>query len=342
VSLLCYCRAGFEPECASELIARARAERLELHPHFAADTGYVVAASPADEQALSRAFPWRELIFARQALVVFAHFPTLSRSDRLGPIRARLQERGEVFRELWVESPDSPAGKPLAALCRGFAAALRAALAQDGRLAPTAPRRLHVFFSRGDEAFLATALPEQTAPWPQGVPRLKFPRDAPSRATLKLEEALLVLLDAEQRARWLRPGMHAVDLGAAPGGWTYQLVRRAMRVTAVDNGAIDRRLLASGLVTHRREDGFRFCPPRPVDWLVCDIVERPRRVAELVARWLAEGRCRHALFNLKLPMKQRYDEAMRCLDLVRAAARQVRAKQLYHDRIEITVFATRH
>jgi 23S rRNA (cytidine2498-2'-O)-methyltransferase len=174
------------------------------------------------------------------------------------------------------------------------------------------------------------------------VPRLKFPRDAPSRATLKLEEALLVLLDAEQRARWLRPGMHAVDLGAAPGGWTYQLVRRAMRVTAVDNGAIDRRLLASGLVTHRREDGFRFCPPRPVDWLVCDIVERPRRVAELVARWLAEGRCRHALFNLKLPMKQRYDEAMRCLDLVRAAARQVRAKQLYHDRIEITVFATRH
>jgi 23S rRNA (cytidine2498-2'-O)-methyltransferase len=121
--------------------------------------------------------------------------------------------------------------------------------------------------------------------------------------------------------------------------------QRSLHVTAVDNGPMDAALLASGLVEHLRADGFRYRPPKPVDWLVCDMVEQPRRVAELVAQWLGEGWCRHAVFNLKLPMKKRYDEVQLCLGIVRdaltGAGRRVdlRAKQLYHDREEITVFA---
>ncbi|VEB88410.1 putative RNA 2'-O-ribose methyltransferase [Citrobacter koseri] len=34
----------------------------------------------------------------------------------------------------------------------------------------------------------------------------------------------------------LANGMYAVDLGACPGGWTYQLVKRNMWVYSVDNG----------------------------------------------------------------------------------------------------------
>ncbi|HSE12575.1 MAG TPA: 23S rRNA (cytidine(2498)-2'-O)-methyltransferase RlmM, partial [Rudaea sp.] len=100
----------------------------------------------------------------------------------------------------------------------------------------------------------------------------------------------------------------------------------------------------SGLVAHVREDGFRFRPKKPVDWMVCDMVEQPRRVAELVARWLGDGWCRYTIFNLKLPMKKRYAETMLCLDLIRkrlsGGGKQVelRARQLYHDREEITVF----
>ncbi len=135
--------------------------------------------------------------------------------------------------------------------------------------------------------------------------------------------------------------MSAVDLGAAPGGWTWQLVRRSVRVTAVDNGPMDAALLDSGLVTHLRADGFRFQPKKPVDWLVCDMVEQPRRVAELIAHWLAQGWCRRAIFNLKLPMKKRYEETLSCLGIVSDALggrADIRAKQLYHDREEITVF----
>jgi 23S rRNA (cytidine2498-2'-O)-methyltransferase len=215
--------------------------------------------------------------------------------------------------------------------------------AMDGRERP--PRRLHAFFPQGDNVYLASADSTASAPWPQGIPRLKFPREAPSRSTLKLEEALLVLLGDDERERWLKPGMAAVDLGASPGGWTWQLVRRSLRVTAVDNGPMDGGLMQSGLVTHLRADGFRFQPKKAVDWMVCDMVEQPRRVADLVARWLGEGWCRRAIFNLKLPMKKRYEETRLCLKLIedQLAARgqraELRARQLYHDREEITVFA---
>ena len=80
------------------------------------------------------------------------------------------------------------------------------------------------------------------------------------------------VIDDRERERWLKPGMSAVDLGAAPGGWTWQLVRRSIRVTAIDNGPMDRALMDSGVVTHLREDGFRYRPKKPVDWLVCEKV----------------------------------------------------------------------
>jgi 23S rRNA (cytidine2498-2'-O)-methyltransferase len=177
-----------------------------------------------------------------------------------------------------------------------------------------------------------------------GIPRLKFPRGAPSRSTLKLEEALLHFLDERERADLLQPGMTAVDLGAAPGGWTWQLVKRHLRVTAVDNGALEPSLLASGVVEHVRTDGFRYRPPKPVQWMVCDIVEQPIRIADLAARWLAQGWCERTLFNLKLPMKKRYQEVRRCLaridEVLQAAGvtYTLSCKQLYHDREEVTVY----
>ena len=337
--LIAYCRAGFEQECAREIEAVARAAHIAGTARASNGNAFTPFDTSADETTLRKALHWRDLIFARQCLVAFAHLRDLPRGDRLGPIMAALQARGEAFNDAWAEAPDNDEGKALAPLCKSFGNALIGAMKKHQRLDSRAPRRLHVFFPRGDEAFLCAADADACAPWPQGIPRLKFPREAPSRSTLKLEEAFLTLLDDGERARWLKPGMTAVDLGAAPGGWTYQLVQRSIRVTAIDNGTMDRALLDSGLVAHRREDGFRHRPPRPVDWLVCDMVEQPRRVAELIARWLDQGWCRHAMFNLKLPMKKRFDEAQACLARVRAAAGNLRAKQLYHDREEITVFA---
>ena len=93
---------------------------------------------------------------------------------------------------------------------------------------------------------------------------------------------------------------------------------------------------------HRREDGFRFRPPDPVDWMVCDMVESPSRVCALAARWVAEGWCREAIFNLKLPMKKRWEEVQRARAIVdealAGAPYRLRMKHLYHDREEITAW----
>jgi len=359
-ALLCYCRAGFEPELAAELVERAgragtpghaRAVRGDGHVMFVADLPH---AAPG---GLARALPFERLVFARQKLELLAELRGLPVRDRLTPVLRSLAALFPAaggpgarppFGTLWMEHPDSDAGKPLAGLARSFGNALRPALRRAGLLADRdlpGARRLHLCFLSGEHLLLAASDPADSAPWPLGIPCLRLHPDAPSRSALKLEEALLVLLGEDQRARLLQPGMRAADLGAAPGGWTWVLARHHLRVVAVDNGPLRPALLDSGLVEHLRADGFAWQPPQPLDWLVCDMVEQPRRVASRIATWLREGWCRQAIFNLKLPMKKRWDEVRLCLDLLEREAGSrlaLRARQLFHDREEITVLAAPH
>ena len=345
--LLVYCRAGFEGECAAEL--QQRAAELGVQGYARARPGeaqlsFVVVAG--DPVVLYRQLSQR-LIFARQLLLSAGECADLPASDRIAPVLAAVRTMTGPVSEVWVETADTNEGKALAGFCRKFTPPLRAALGQAGLLRGDRPAlpRLHLLVLDGSLMIPALSLPGCGSPWPMGIPRLKLPRAAPSRSTLKLDEALQVLLSARERERWLRPGMRAVDLGAAPGGWTWQLVRRHLQVVAVDNGALAPTLLESGLVEHRREDGFRFRPRRSVDWLVCDMVEQPIRIARLSADWLARGDCRHCIVNLKLPMKRRFQEVTRCLAEIRercgALPLRLRVRQLYHDREEVTAYLGR-
>ena len=345
--LLGYCRQGFEPELAAELGERAARAGIAGYARASRDDGYVLFVTSEETEALAlmRALPFRELVFARQKLRLFAELRGMDPSDRLTPLLAAMPG-GVRFGDLWVEHPDSDAGKPLSGLARSFGNALRPALRKAGMLAAKEDARLprlHVCFLAGDHALLALADPHDSAPWPLGIPRLKLLPEAPSRSALKLEEAFLALLTADEREHLLRPGMTAADLGAAPGGWTWVLTRQHLRVTSVDNGPLRQHVLDTGLVEHLRADGFHWHPAKPLDWMVCDMVEQPAKVAARMAKWFAEGWCRHAVFNLKLPMKTRWQETRLCLDLFEERAGKpltLRAKQLYHDREEITVFAT--
>ena len=345
--LLCYCRQGFEPELAGELTERAAQVGIAGYARTERDSGVVVFFSE-DAIALDHALPFSQLIFARQKLRLLAELRELNPQDRIAPMLDALTGHASEtlrFGELVMEHPDSDAGKPLAGLARSLGNALRAALRKAGILSakdnPGLPR-LHVCLLAGDHALLARSVAADSAPWPLGIPRLRMHADAPSRSALKLEEALLVLLTDEERKKLLRDGMRAADLGAAPGGWTWVLTRHGLRVQSVDNGPLRQHVLDSGLVEHLRADGFTWQPQHPLDWMVCDMVEQPRRVAERMATWLREGWCRHTIFNLKLPMKKRWQETQLCLDLFAQHAQKpltIRAKQLYHDREEITVLA---
>lgn len=345
--LLAWCRAGFEPELAAELSQRAAEAGHAGYAKAQREDGHVLFFGD-DAAALARDLGWRQLIFARQSLRLFAELDQLDPADRIAPLLDALERFAPTpcYGRLLVEHADADRARPLAGLARAFGNALRGALRKAGRLSASehdrAPR-LHVALLAGDHLLLAEGDPATSPAWPGGIPRLRSHADAPSRSALKLEEALLVLLSADERERWLRPGMKAADLGAAPGGWSWVLAHHHhLAVTAIDNGPLADTALATGLITHQRADGFHWQPARPLDWMVCDMVESPRRVAERMASWLREGWCTRSIFNLKLPMKKRWDETRLCLDLLREQAGrplELRAKQLYHDREEITVYS---
>jgi 23S rRNA (cytidine2498-2'-O)-methyltransferase len=258
--------------------------------------------------------------------------------------------RGQlVFGALFLETPDTNDGKELSGVCKAIAGSLAGALREDGLLAADASPDLpvlHVLFVDGATVYAGASLPPWGSAWPMGIPRLRMPAGAPSRSTLKLVDAIHAFL-GERELELLHAGMRAVDLGAAPGGWTWQLAHRGLRVTAVDNGPLKGEVADDPLVTHLRVDGLRYLPKKPVEWMVCDIVDQPSRIAALVARWVGEGHARRVIFNLKLPMKKRYDEARRCEEIIREALdgahvrHTLMLRQLYHDREEVSGYCAR-
>ena len=371
-----YCRPGFEQDCAQEALRQARLQKpviAEQSP-VQSDSGYVVVT--LNDQTLS----YRELIFARQLIRLHHTIATLPERDRLTPILDVVAALPGTFGALWLEVPDTNEGKLLTTFTRRFQPLLEIALREQGRLLDDTPDtvraepveasssypstssgrtgevslrrnnflpRLHIFFPDKNSVLIGTSDPHNSADAIMGIVRQSMPAEAPSRSTMKLAEAIEVFMDRSEQTRILKSGMQAVDLGAAPGGWTWQLVKRGIRVTAVDNGPMKGVLINHPLVQHLKQDGFKYAPRKAVDWLVCDMVEKPSKVAALIGAWFAAGWCKHAIFNLKLPMKQRVaalDSALggirKQLDEEGINYRMI-AKQLYHDREEVTVFLTR-
>lgn len=347
--LLLECRAGFEKECAQEIVAVAGAMGVEGFVKAKPEGGFAVFHAHQEEMGaeLARHVEFRRLVFARQMVRVGELLAALPEADRVTPIVAEARRIGGRFQALWIEMPDTNEGKSLASLTRPLAAHLEKGLAKAGVAIDDAAAedRLHVFFVGGRACYVGAASVANSSRWPMGIVRLRMPSSAPSRSTLKLAEALIEFFDDRERERLFAPGTTAVDLGASPGGWTWQLVQRHMHVIAVDNGKIDAALVESGQVKHRREDGFHFRPNEPVDWMVCDMVDSPSRIARLAAHWIAQGWCRGTIFNLKLPMKKRWEEVERCRAIVDEALGGhgyfLRVKQLSHDREEVTAYLAR-
>lgn len=106
----------------------------------------------------------------------------------------------------------------------------------------------------------------------------------PSRAYLKLWEVFTV--------QGIRPraGERVIDLGAAPGGWTWVLHELGCRVLSVDRAELDERLRLPG-IEHRRQDAFKLEPSAagPVDWMFSDLICYPDRLHELVETWATAG-----------------------------------------------------
>ena len=347
------CRPGFEKECAAEITDKAGRLNVFGFARVKENAGYVIfeCYQLEDADTLAKTLPFSSLIFVRQMFVVSELLQDLPTDDRITPIVGMLQGMVEKGGELRVEVADTNESKELMKFCRKLTVPLRAALREAKILTGYETNKLpviHVFFIAPGCCYTGYSYPDNNSPFYMGIPRLKFPAEAPSRSTLKLEEAFHVFIPADEWDERLANGMYAVDLGACPGGWTYQLVKRNMWVSSVDNGPMAQSLMDTGQVTWLREDGFKYRPTRSnITWMVCDMVEKPAKVTALMVQWLVNGWCRETIFNLKLPMKKRYEEVSNNLAYIQEQLTQnginatIQARQLYHDREEVTVHVRR-
>ena len=348
-NLFLFCRAGYEKDCAAEIQLRAGEMNVGGFVKANRDDAYVIFQCFVDGDAdrLARELSLDSLVFARQMFAASELLSDLPQEDRVTPIVEALSQV-ENAGELRVETPDTNESKELSAFCRKFTVPLRQSLRKHGNLLQKENSRrpiIHVCFVAPGQAYAGYSYSNNSSPHFGGIPRLKFPADAPSRSTLKLDEAFIHFIPKEDQETRLRSGLNAVDLGACPGGWTYQLVRRGMMVHAIDNGPMNDKLMETGQVKHHMADGFRWEPPRKnIYWLVCDMVEKPSRVAELMEAWAINGWFKEAIFNLKLPMKSRFKEVHQILATMDEILREngvedfrINCKHLYHDRDEVTV-----
>ncbi len=176
------------------------------------------------------------------------------------------------------------------------------------------------------------------ADWPGGRIRLRKDSAQVSRAEFKLEELLaLGVID-------LPTDGLAIDLGAAPGGWT-RIVRRAgPRVVAVDPGALDDRLANDDGISHVTTTAGPYLAQlgEPVDLVVNDMRMIPALSVELMlaaSRHVRPGGL--GVMTLKLTPHHALETIDRALGDLRRGWDVVFVRQLYHNRNEATVVLRR-
>ncbi|MDD3374726.1 MAG: SAM-dependent methyltransferase [Candidatus Omnitrophica bacterium] len=169
-----------------------------------------------------------------------------------------------------------------------------------------------------------------------GQQRMQMDPAAPSRSYLKIEEAFKIF------GHQPISNDTVIDLGAAPGGWSYSAMKRGAYVTAIDNGLLKGVARSNKNIYHLKTDAlkYRYIDRRPADWLLCDIIEKPEVILNLLRKWLSQKWCRYFIANIKVGK----NDPILLLRKIRDAkggllphCKILRVKQLYHDREEITL-----
>jgi 23S rRNA (cytidine2498-2'-O)-methyltransferase len=328
-------REGAERDVVEELLVKG-----DLRPRGVVPSLVASDTAPTDENARP------DMTFARQGFRIGALAQGMSAdaiADALMPTLVTAVADATSY-GLHVFVPDSTAANPFAQRAQALEAELAARLlaarpdrarVPDSELRHSSIPVLHVCLYEEDKV-AAGALPADRclSTAAGGRARMRLHSAMPSRAARKLEEAF----------SWLGvspgPGELCVDLGAAPGGWSWLLLQRRARVIAVDPARMNKHLAEHGRLRHVQGSAFEFTPEETVDWLFCDMAWRPLEVAKMLARWARKRYTHFLVANFKLPMKRKAEMVERLRAILAAGGfSNIRTRQLYHDREEITLTA---
>ncbi|KRN27557.1 hypothetical protein IV38_GL002012 [Lactobacillus selangorensis] len=171
--------------------------------------------------------------------------------------------------------------------------------------------------------------------WNGGIPRYSHDRGAISRAEFKLKEAIETFhIDTAD----FKLG---TDLGAAPGGWSNELLENGLKVIAIDPAHLDKRVLNNPNLHDYRETTQQYLQrhlPYEYDMIVNDMKMDVRESIGITASFAPQLSDKGVgVMTFKLPHHYPYKHLRQDLDKLQTSYRLLYARQLYHNRSEVTV-----
>ncbi|MCE5172087.1 SAM-dependent methyltransferase [Paenibacillus profundus] len=218
--------------------------------------------------------------------------------------------------------------------------ALRAAAEAGGALSAVQnPAFIISLFIHEGMVYAGLVTPAQAgSDWPGGAIRFQREEGQVSRAKFKLLEA--------ERTFGLEFSAYrnALDVGAAPGGWTSLLLERGVHVTAVDPAKMHPSLMNHPRLSYfGKNAGEVAFEPYEFDLLVCDMSWSPKVTAKLVIQLLdsvISGGT--VIVTVKLMHKKPLQTIRDVTEMFSEHMQILRAKQLFHNRDEITLYMLKY
>lgn len=144
-----------------------------------------------------------------------------------------------------------------------------------------------------------------TSPFAQGEVFFEESEKPPSKAYLKLYEALTLLGEIPSKNE------KCLEIGASPGSWTYVLQKLGAKVVAVDRAPLAPEIQKLKNITFLKKDAFSLDPQdfKDVTWLFSDVICYPEKLLEWLLRWLEVNPDTKCICTLKFQGKADYSIA---------------------------------
>lgn len=205
----------------------------------------------------------------------------------------------------------------------------------NSRVVMKQPALIISIFVHEQYMWIGFGTPEQMkSDWPGGAIRFQREEGQISRAKFKLLEAEIVFnIDLAQFSQ-------AIDVGSAPGGWTSLLLERGLSVTAIDPAKMDDRLQGHPNLTHIRKNASEVkLTKKSVDLIVCDMSWSPLQMSKLILDLnYALKPNAIGIITVKLMHKKGMQSIKEVKQRLSTMFNILGAKQLFHNREEITLF----
>lgn len=203
-----------------------------------------------------------------------------------------------------------------------------------------APEWIISLFAADSVWYVGVSRPEDNlSDWNGGAVRFQREEGQISRAKFKLLEA------EKQFGIPFDSFRKAVDIGAAPGGWTSFLLERGLQVTAVDPAKMHPSLDGHKnlRVIHKNATDVSFRDSE-FDLLVCDMSWSPKQMARMVTGLLHSLQTGGtAVITVKLLTKKPMALVKEIMSVFEESRMQIQgAKQLFHNRDEITLYMIKY